>query len=166
MDKFICAICDREHTGLPLDVAYKRPDQFFAIPKDELKNRAVFTDDGGWIDDKQFFIRGVLKLPIHETESEFAFGAWAEIQEQDFLRYLEIDINNADVTQEPHLLGRLANELITYPQSANLDITIRLMPLNKRPLFNVVAQQHQLEIDQRTGISMEKVHRIIHLLQP
>ena len=165
MAKFKCDTCGQFHDGLPMDLAFARPADFFKIPPDERSSRIKMNDDLCVIDDAEFIVRGVLELPIIDSEERFSWGIWAIISEQDFKRYLELwDSDEAD--KEPPFAGKLSGGIKVYPESDLLDVKVKLQSGNKRPLFITETIDNQLGIDQNNGITMAQVHRVIEQMMP
>ena len=81
MPGFRCGVCDRLHDHLPLDIGYRRPELYFSVPEDERASRIEENDDLCIVDDSIFLVRGVLFLPIQESDEQFGWGVWVRIGE-------------------------------------------------------------------------------------
>lgn len=160
MSTYLCGVCQKLHEGPVMDVGFIRPDPFFNIPEAERSQRIKLTKDLCAIDDRTFFIRGVLRVPVLDSQENFFWGVWAQVDERDFYRYIQLW--NADITKEPPFPGKLANEIPPYQNTVGLDLQILLQSGNDRPQFEVVAA-HPLGADQRTGVQMSQVHEFIHI---
>ena len=153
----VCPQCGKVHDELPLDLAYQRPADYFKIPESERTARIDINDDICIIDASEFYVRGVLELPIKDTDKSFGWGVWARVNKSDLRRYFELwNVENTE--NEPPFEGKLSGGLKYYPDSDLLDVTVHLQPKAKRPLFKVISNDHPLGIDQKEGITMEKVH--------
>lgn len=156
--EFVCPQCGRVHDELPLDLAYQRPADYFKIPESERATRIDINDDICVIDEREFYVRGVLELPIKDTDKRFGWGIWARVSKSDLRRYFELwNVDSTD--NEPPFNGKLSGGIKYYPGSDLLEVSVHLQPQAKRPLFKVISNDHPLGIDQREGITMEKVHR-------
>ncbi len=60
------------------------PDYFFEIPVNEHKGRVEMNDDLCIIDDKYFFIRGNIEIPIIDTNQKFIWDVWVSLSEENF----------------------------------------------------------------------------------
>jgi hypothetical protein len=160
MPRFKCGICGKEHNELLLDLGYMHPADFFKIPPAEHGGRIKFNQDVCVIDGTEFYVRGILPLPIKDTAQEFRWGVWARIEKKDFRRYLELWNAEAAAHESP-FLGHLSGGLRDYSDSDMLQVQVQLQPGNQRPRFYVVSASHPLGIDQRQGITMQKVHIFI-----
>lgn len=160
MTGFRCGVCGKLHDHLPLDIGYRRPAPYFALPEEERASRVFETDDVCVIDGVTFMIRGVLDLPIAGADEQFGWGVWAEIDRQDYQRYLAV-WGQDDEEQVPPFPGRLAGGIGAYPDSDRLAVSVKLRGDGQRPRFTVVSETHPLGVDQRAGITREKAHRFV-----
>ena len=82
---FRCSICGELHDEIP-HLGSDRPDPWWAVPEDERDRRIQLTSDTCIIDGKEFFIRGVIEIPVHEHADPFGFGVWVSQKKENFLR--------------------------------------------------------------------------------
>jgi hypothetical protein len=61
---------------------------------------------------------------------------------------------------EPLYFGWLATSLSLYPQTRGLKLNVHTMPVGHRPLIVVKPADHPLAIEQREGITMDRVREI------
>ena len=160
---FKCATCGKFHVGLPMDMAYKNPGRYFEIPAKERNTRIYFSTDICVIDDSEFYIRGVLPIPVVNSDDEFRWGLWAKVDKDDFDTYSKYwDGNLPD--NLPALHGSLSGSMKDYPDSNMTSVEIHLQSGDQRPVFKVISDENSLGIDQRKGITMEKVHSFVEPL--
>jgi hypothetical protein len=168
MSKFVCGTCGKEHGTLPMDLAYRKPLDYFKIPEAQRAKRIWINDDLCVIDEEMFLIRGVLPLPVHNggnVEDEFRWGVWVEVEEASFRRYLEVwDV--ADPSEEPPFPCRLSAVLPGYPDTDTLEADAQLCGPNDRPLIYLRAEDHPLVREQKSGITMARVHDILESAMP
>src|SRR5688572_7449886 len=83
---FICAKCGKEHSELP-DIGSDRPAQW----TDEFINdpESLLTSDLCIIEGRDFFVRGVIEIPVHDYPSPFGFGVWVTHKKENFEIYRE-----------------------------------------------------------------------------
>ncbi len=161
MDSYICHCCGKEHSGIPFSFAADYPDPYANLGRDQRELRAVIGSDQCIIDQEKFFIRGCLEIPVRETDQVFLWGLWATVWEKDFD---EIAANWTTVGRENRIgpyRGRLANSLALYPDTFNLQITVRVKPINERPVFLVDERSHPLAVEQQEGITLEKAREYV-----
>ena len=161
---YICSICGNEHNYLPRDMAYHRPAGYFDVPPDERERRVWFdaeqNPDLCVIDGSQFYLRGVLAVPIQDEADEFRWGTWVKVDEKDFRHYFQL-WNETDVSNEPTFRGYLSGGVRDFADSDELEVTVELQSNNQRPRLEVVLETHPLAIAQRCGVTLEDVHTFV-----
>jgi len=162
---FTCRICGQQHP-LPLAYSVKAPLAAKAIPEDQLESRLALSLDQCVIDNREFFLRGRMPIPIHGMEKPFIWGVWVEVSPKTFLRALEI-WNATGREAEPVFEGYLNSEIAPYGSTVNLIVDVQTQPVGERPQFFVRDAEHPLAVEQRDGISMDRVQEIAEeLLHP
>ncbi len=153
---FVCSSCGQEHSGVPLSFAADYPDPYANLSSDDRDARAVVSSDQCVIDQREFYIRGCLEIPILGTDEVFLWGLWARINEDVFD---EIDAhwesNGRENAIGPYK-GRLANALSIYPDTLNQRIEIQIRPVGSRPLFTLEEAENPLSVEQRQGLTPQK----------
>ncbi|HLY99826.1 MAG TPA: DUF2199 domain-containing protein [Candidatus Angelobacter sp.] len=163
-DGFFCATCREFHPGLPFSYAADAPDSYVQLKEDERERRAVLGSDQCIIDEKQFFLRGLVELRIIGSTDIFLWGVWASILEKDFDEISEYwETSGREKLIGPYK-GRINNALSEYPNTFNLKCTIRIQPVGARPLFYIDEPEHPLAQEQRAGISLHRVQQIASAL--
>src|ERR1700761_666330 len=61
---FVCRVCGERHV-LAVSYSFQFPLAAGAVPKEEVEQRVVLTPDQCVIDNKDFYIRGRILVPIH-----------------------------------------------------------------------------------------------------
>ncbi|WP_190697817.1 MULTISPECIES: DUF2199 domain-containing protein [Cyanophyceae] len=157
---FLCSVCGQYHDNLLMDLAYQRPADVFKVPANERPQRIRVNEDLCIIDDTEFYIRGVLMLPVHELVDSFRWGVWAQVDKEAF-DYYHTHWNVPSTDNFRSLYGVLSGGISAYPNSDQLMITIHLQANNQRPLFVVLNQKHPLGEAQRQGISLHDIEKFI-----
>ena len=162
---FTCGICHGQHAGLPRDVAFAKPEAYLRLPEHS-KGSAFITADVCVIENRAFFIRGVLYLPVQgEAESDgFGWGIWAEISAPSFTRCLELW--EADATSEPPFEGSIASVIPGYAGTLGLPISVHLGTASQRPRFKVLPEGHPLFSEQARGITRAREHALLEVALP
>ena len=161
-DHFICSICGERHEGLVTDWAYSLPDVVWEIPEAERAVRARFTNDLCQFGER-YFIRCVLGVPLNDSDGEFGWGAWSEVEWPVFERYLEM--YEEDGAAEPVHRGTLANRLPAYEASLGKPVLIQFRDPTKRPSLSLPKDdESQLADEQRNGIDNARHHEIIDII--
>jgi hypothetical protein len=160
-----CRCCGKQFSSLPLSFASAAPDPWFAIPEAQREKRALLGSDQCVIDDKEFFIRGCLEIPILGRSESFDWGVWVSLSQSSFERVgdlWEIDLRE----NEPAFFGWLCTELSVYPQTLGLKTKVHLRNSGQRPFIEVEPTAHPLAREQRFGITLQRVEEIATTLLP
>lgn len=132
--------------------------------RDERDTRSVRGSDQYIIDQKWFFIRGCLEIPIIGSRDVFLWGLWASVREEVFDEISECwELAGREKSRGP-FKGRLSNSLSIYPETLNLKVQILIRPVGERPLLMIEENDHQLAVEQRSGIRREKASELAALL--
>lgn len=149
---------------MPLSFACDFPDLYANLSPDEREARAVISSDQCVLDEKWFFLRGVIELPLKDAKGTFLWGLWASVTEQN---YDEIDRLWTEEGREnlgDSFAARLANALPGYyPSSLNLKVRLYLRPVGQRPVF-MVEDEHELKRSQNEGITLHQAADMAHRL--
>jgi len=154
-----CSCCGKQFNSLPLDFASRAPDHWFQIPDTERQNRAKLSDDVCIIDDRDIFIRGCLDIPIIGQNECFSWGVWVSVSKASFARIHEL-WDSPDVDDEPPKFGWLCNNIRVYPPTLGLKTNLHLRDSNRRPSIELEPTDHPLAVEQREGISIQRVEEI------
>lgn len=153
-----CHTCDEIHDGLP-DIGADYPDPYYDIPEDEREKRVFITSDLCGIDDEHFFIRGVIQIHVHHQDEDFGLGVWVSQKKENFQTY----VDNFESDQIGPFFGWLSTSLSCYPEDTFCLKTIAYFRGSKqRPYIEVEPSDHQLSIDQRDGITLERAWELVH----
>ena len=135
------------------------PDQYWDVPEEERGRRVVITSDTCIIDDEDFFIRGVIEIPVHDYPETFGFGVWVSQKRENFDTYME----NFDSSEIGPFFGWLCNSIGYYEEETLLLKTMaHFRGEGLRPSIEVEPTEHPLAVDQHEGISLEKAWAIVH----
>ncbi|MBC6992303.1 DUF2199 domain-containing protein [Hymenobacter sp. BT491] len=154
---FHCACCGQIHEGLP-DIGSSAPWAMYTIPEEERATRVWLKQDTCVIDDQEFFIRGVLEIPVHEQEQTFGFGVWVSQSQEHFLSYQEY--HNTDAIG-PYF-GWLCTEISMFSPTLSLKTMAHFQGNGQRPTIELEPTDHPLAVAQRDGISLERAWEIVH----
>jgi hypothetical protein len=153
-----CAVCGEFHDDLP-DIGLDRPDHWWSVPEEERARRIELTPDTCIIDGEDFFVRGIIEIPVHLCAENFGFGVWISQKRENFEMYRQ----NPDSSDIGPFFGWLSTHLACYDESTLLLKTrAHFQGNNQRPLIEVEESEHPLSIDQRNGISLERAWEIVH----
>lgn len=144
-------------------MGFRVPDQYASLSEEQRAKLGTLSDDLCTItreDGTDYFIRGVLEIPIHGVEEPFVWGVWVSLSEKSFERYF-------DTYDEPvegdGFFGWVCNDISAYPfgQSRPADVAVQLG--GQRPLIILHRSNPEtdpLAIDQVNGISVAQAQEI------
>jgi hypothetical protein len=135
------------------------PVAYSAIPPSDREARTVLTPDQCIVDYERFFVRGRLEIPVAGRDDRFLWLVWVEVGFAEYERMNEL-WTVAGREAEPPYPGSLATDLTVYPSTLELAVELRTRPVGERPLVRVVDGDHPLAVEQRTGITIERVQQI------
>jgi hypothetical protein len=101
----------------------------------------------------------VLEIPISGTDDVFGYGVWSSLSKKSFERLLEL-WDDPRRMEEPPYFGWLSNSIPGYPETLNLKVDVITRALDARPAIELHDADHPLVIEQRHGITMDRVREI------
>jgi hypothetical protein len=155
-NSYICHCCGKEHAGIPFSFAADYPDPYANLSTDQRELRAVIGCDQCIIDQEKFFLRVCLEIPIQDTGEVFLWGLWALVKQKDFDEIADHRETKGRERRIGPYRARLANSVSLYSETFNLPVTVRIKPVDERPVFLVDDENHPLSTEQKKGISMVK----------
>ena len=160
LEGFRCHTCGEWHEGLPLDYGYGAPHYWTR----DLKSRpdCFLNEDFCVIRKEDFFVRGLIEIPIDKGDQLFRYGAWVSLSEKNFDRMREL-WHDAKLLSEPPYFGWLSNSIDLYPETLNLKASVFSRAINRRPFITLEATDHPLAVEQRNGITIERVFEMAEL---
>jgi len=158
MTHYTCPVCHRQHEDLP-HIGSDRPVHFWDVAEEERERRIKLTSDTCEIDEKYFFIRGVIEIPVFDYPQGFGFGVWVSHKEENYRAYLERP-DSADIGP---FFGWLCTRISYYDRDTELLKTMaHYRGAGLRPSIVLEPCEHPLAIDQQNGISLGKALEIVH----
>lgn len=162
---YTCSVCNEIHSGPPYVWGPQAPDAWNHTTLDQQKDGELGTDqcvfpDG---DKARCFVIGRLEIPVVGEQEPFAWLVWVEVQPEALF----------DMSEKWHQEGRettpaydcfLANNLSIYEfETLGLPVRLHTRPVGERPYIEV-AGPHQLQHEQKNGISDLRVRQIAEFL--
>lgn len=168
-----CASCNEWHTGPMLDIGHDAPfywtdehekaaRKFKLLPSWKRKSRpkTFLNEDFCAIDDGDFFVRGVIHLPIIGAGETFRWGVWGSLSRTNFETVLEMD-EDPKRTELPAMFSWLSSQIDEYPDTLSLKMYAHIQPVGTRPHFFVEHTDHPLAQEYHGGITAERVKEIM-----
>jgi len=159
-----CKCCGKQYNSLSFAYALDLPDPWLAVPEGERRLRGTLTTDRCIIDRKDFCIRGRLEIPVIDSKGPFIWGIWATVSKAGYDRISELW--NASLREnEPAIPGTLCSDLPIYPRTIGLACHLYLRNAGRRPSIVLKPAEHPLAVEQRVGITLERVKEIAAAVQ-
>jgi len=159
-ETFVCATCGQRHPGLPTDYGFRLPDDVHALSYVTRYLRSRSNADLCTLDERRYFIRGIVPLPMREAEGEFCWGVWVEVGKA--IHDLYAQEFEADLSSYEVVAGRLANDIPGYGGTLGLGVEVQFQGEGSRPRFTIPATpSHALALEQRNGVSHRRHHDIL-----
>jgi hypothetical protein len=159
MKGFLCSRCGKRHADLPLAYGPTAPYIWFTIPEKEREARSMLSSDQCIIDDEHFFIVGNIELQIKGSDKRFSWDVWVSLSAKNFARACELWTTEGRESEPPYF-GWLSTQLPCYPDSLHLKTMVHTRAVGRRPFIELEPTDHPLAIEQRDGITMERVKEI------
>ena len=125
---FKCSTCEKIHQGLPA-IAFDAPWPYYTLSPEERAKRSVLTSDTCVIDEKEYFVRAVLEMPIVGQAETLEWGVWGSLSERNFARY-NTTFYDLDQSKLGPLFSWFASRLPGYSFAESL--RCNLMPRDDR----------------------------------
>lgn len=139
------------------------PLSYYAISEGERELRCDLGSDDCVIDEEFFFVRGCIEVPVHGYSEPFVWGVWASLSEENFRTWVQVFGENHRSHIGP-FFGWLDAWLKPYPDTMNLKTMVHLRDDGIRPYIALEPTEHPLAVEQRSGISVDRVAEIFSIM--
>ena len=160
MTGFNCTYCGEYHDYLPL--SYGVPAPIYWSEEMAKDKKSELEQDICVINEEHFFIKGNVEIPVHDTGEIFAYTVWVSLSHENFERVVKYWNDPKRVDEEPYF-GWFSCQLPGYPDTLNLKTLVHTRELGIVPFIELEQTDHPLAIEQREGITMERVKEIAEL---
>lgn len=166
-----CGSCEEWHTGPCLDFSYDSPI-YWTKETDEASRRAKLVPSGGkghgriFLDenycamDEDFFVRGIIHLPIIGCAETFRWGVWGSLSRENF-KILLSKHEDPNRSELPPMFSWLSNRIPEYPDTLSMKMHAHIQRLGLFPYFELEPTDHPLSVEYHKGISPERVREIM-----
>ncbi len=159
-----CKCCGQQQNGLPLDWIAEAPDNYFWVPEPERDERTMLSDDFCHVDG-QHYLRGVVEIPIIGRSEVLAWGAWVSLSDASFRRVRDVWNQPGEEAAGP-FFGWFSVRLPLYPDTYNLKSNVHLRANGNAPFIKLEPTDHRLAVEQREGVTLDRVVDIAEALLP
>ena len=155
---FDCSCCGERHDSVPL--AYHAEAPAFWSAESASDPKSSLEPELCIIGAEHFFVRGLIEILVVDSDDVFAWGVWVSLSKDSFSKALASWETPGRETQPP-AFGWLSTELGLYsPSTLNLKTRVHTRPVGQRPVIELEPTDHPLAVEQRTGITSERVRQI------
>ncbi|GAB3230100.1 hypothetical protein GCM10027447_24260 [Glycomyces halotolerans] len=120
----------------------------------------LLSSDQCVIKAQHFFVKGQIEIPVVANDDVFSWGVWVSLSRENFERAVGLWETPGRESEEPYF-GWLAAELPIYsPSTVNLKTNVHTRPVGERPFVELEPTDHPLAVEQRTGITPERIREI------
>src|SRR6266481_5601682 len=154
-----CTVCGKIHEGPPLSYGFGAPAAYYQVSRWLRWYRCHLTTDTCRIDEKHFFILGNIRIRIRGSDTSFSWTVWVSLSKEHFQRSLDL-WHSPDRENERTHFGWLSSSIPGYPNTVNLKTLVHTKSVGVRPEIELESTEHPLSVEQRDGITWERVNEI------
>lgn len=158
MAGFTCSRCGEYHDGVPTGWAFDAPVPWLALSWWQ-RRRSVLGDEQCVILDRDFFVKGNVEIPVHDSDEPLVWTIWSSLSRENFERARRMWTNPAR-SEEPPYFGWFSSSLPVYPETLGLKVNVHTRDVGIRPLIEVEPTDHPLAVEQREGVTAGRVTKI------
>jgi hypothetical protein len=142
-----------------MNYAFQGPANWYALPEAERATRAQHDGELCVIDGKEFYVRGCIEIPVTDSQEIFVFSVWLSISEESF-RYIVDKLDAPTTDEDSPRFGWLCNWIRGYPNPKEIRCRLYLRASNLRPHIVLEPTDYPLAVEQRQGITLERIKQI------
>ncbi|WP_435594460.1 DUF2199 domain-containing protein [Streptomyces panacea] len=155
---FTCSCCGQHHAEPPMSYSTMAPDVWDESCADDPDS--MLSSDQCVVGAKHYFVKGLIEIPVIGGDESFSWGVWVSLSGDNFARALQVWNRLGRESEEPYF-GWLTTELALYaPSTINLRTHVHTRPVGERPLIELEPTDHPLAVEQRSGITRERIREI------
>lgn len=157
-----CSCCDEMVPADDMELTYRLPDAIACMSQEDIDETCKCTSDYVICEERYFYVRCVIVLPIKESARDYAIGAWAQVSPKSFNRIWDL-WDEDDQSQEPPMRGLLANSVHLNQNAEDAEIEVQLTGASSRPKIVIKDPECTLYAEQSYGISMHRAREYSEL---
>ncbi|MFB6614655.1 DUF2199 domain-containing protein [Streptomyces sp. NPDC085524] len=120
----------------------------------------LLSSDQCVIHGQYYFVKGMIEIPVIGSGETFSWGVWVSLSRESFSRAADLWDTPGREAEEPYF-GWLTTDLPVYPATTlNLKTHVHTRPVGERPFVELEPTDHPLAVEQRTGITLDRVREI------
>jgi hypothetical protein len=157
--RYKCRTCEEWHYDIPI-FAYDYPSHYLSIPDNERDERTEVTADTCVIDGEAFYVVARLLIPVAGIDDDFGYTVWVSLSEKSFGTYLALYDKEQGRESHPPVFAWVTDVPAIYPRE-NLKAMLHFQPYPSRPQLELEPTDHPLGVEQRDGITVERLTWIV-----
>ena len=134
------------------------------ITPEKYRTDSLLTENCCILRGEDYFIRGCLEIPVHGEDEPFIWGVWVSLSRERFKREKRL-ADDPKRVEEPPYVGWFCSRVPIYPDTLLLKARVHCRPVGTRPFIELQPTDHLLAVEQRSGISVQRVREIFELMQ-
>lgn len=158
--KYKCSCCGKVYDKLPLCLGIDYPDFYLSIPEEQRETRIELKESLCVVDEKHFFHRGRLTIPIIDHNENLLFDIWTSISADNFSKRMDLWEDENRINEEPYF-GWLQNTVPAYGETLNIKTIAIEQAVGIIPEIKSIEEGHRLSIDQENGITYKRAVEIV-----
>lgn len=166
-----CGSCEEWHIGPCLDFSYDAPyywqeehervnNEARLLPSPDSHPETFLDEDFCAIEDHDFFVRGIIHLPIIGTAETLRWGVWGSLSHDNFQTLMKMNADPKRVNPPP-MFSWLSTQIPEYPDTLSLKMYAHIQGVDWRPNFELEPSDHPLAQEHHKGITPERVKQIM-----
>jgi len=104
-------------------------------------------------------VRGCIEIPVFGNEDPFIWGVWVSLSESSFMEFKQLLEMEERESYGPYF-GWLNASIPMYPETENLKTMLHIRNNGIRPYIELETTDHPLSLEQKNGITIERVSEI------
>jgi hypothetical protein len=156
-----CSCCG-EAIQEPSSWAFGAPDLWDSLSAAD-RELSELTPEACVVKEQFFFIKGVIQIPVLDADEGFSWCVWVSLSASNFRRVGEMWEDSKRVDEPPYF-GWLCNSIPGYPETLHIKTMVHTRDIGLRPLIELEPTDHPLAIEQRAGITLERMRAIAEVL--
>ena len=160
---FTCSCCGETFEGPPLFWHFEAPASWSSLSLEEQEAMGQLSSDQCIINEEDYFVHGLVEIPILGSDEVFAWGVWVSLSKANFDRACDLWEDENRISEPPYF-GWLCNSVPGYPDSLHLKTRVHTRALGQRPFVELEPTDHPLAVEQRDGITWDRVREIAEMM--
>ena len=107
-----------------------------------------------------FLLEVVFEIPVLDGERPFIWDVWVSLSETNFEKTIEYWETEGRENELEPMFGWLSTSISCYPETINLKTMVHTRSVGASPYIELEPTEHPLAVEQREGITMERIKLI------